>query len=196
MRGLLLIIALAVCAQRLSAEELEFIADFDSCKDAEIARFELDRVRAVSELYQGQADHVEAAQIDVCGVNGIILCDRSDEPLACQHALAAKMEALRVEILASLPAPESLDADMEQPSGALYEKVWALASGSSAGPDCAGNTPVLEAWCEAREATRRVELAVLAYQLARDQGTVAQAYELGWARVPAPVRPRVREANK
>ena len=170
------------------AQSPEPLPDFTSCKDAEIAQFERDLARARTPDYQGLAPHVDVRGIDVCGVGSIILCDRTEAPLPCQHLLADKQEALRGEILLSLPAPEAAAN-----SGRLYGAVFALAAGSSAGDDCAGSTPVMEAWCEAREATRRVEMAVLAYQLARDKGDIAPAFELGWAQKPAPVRPKARK---
>ncbi len=188
------VLAYAFCAGAALAqtpvERLETLPDFASCKDGEIAQFERDLARARSTSYQGLAPHLDVRGIDVCGVGGIILCDRTEAPLPCQHMLADKQEALRGQILQTLPAPEAAAS-----TGGLYGAVWALAKGSSAGDDCAGATPVMQAWCEAREATRRVEMAVLAYQLAREGGDMASAFELGWAQVPAPVRPKAREAH-
>ena len=189
MKAAHLTVLLALCALPLSSEERAPLPDFKTCNDAGIARFELDLKRAKSAHYQGLADPVDAAQVDVCGVNGIIQCDRGDAPLPCQHALATRQEALRMAILESLPAANS------EPTNQLYPSVLALAHGSSAGDDCAGSTPVMEAWCEAREATRRVEMAVLAYQLAREEGAMEPAFELGWAQEPQPVRPKARKAE-
>lgn len=169
------------------AEELEPIPAFADCLRGEVARFERDLGRARSGNYAGLAQYVDGRGVDVCGVGGIILCDRGAEPLACQHALAEEQEALRLAVLASLPAPEA---------AGLYEKVHALAFGRSAGDDCAGASPVIGAWCETIEATRRLEMAVLAYQVARDAGAVETAYALGWAEALGPVRPRVREQKE
>lgn len=175
--------AFVLLAGAAFAEEPEPIPDFAPCLDAEIARFERDLGRARSESYKGLAHFVDGRGVDVCGVGGIVLCDRSAAPLPCQDDLAAEQEALRQEILTTLPAPEG---------AGLYQKVLALAKGRSAGDDCAGMTPVMAAWCAAREATRRAELAVLAYQIARENGAVEPAFRLGWAEAPAPVRPRAR----
>ena len=184
MRALLAFLLLAGAAQ---AEEPAPIPAFGPCLDAEIARFERDLSRARSERYAGLAHFVDGRGVDVCGVGGIILCDRSDAPQPCQHALTEEQEDLRGAVLESLPAPEG---------PGLYKAVHALAKGRSAGDDCAGMTPVMAAWCAAREATRRVELAVLAYQIARRNGAVEPAFALGWAEPPAPVRPRMRGAGQ
>ncbi len=185
------VLAYVLLAGAALAEAPEALPDFASCKNAEIAGFERDLARAHSGHYQGIAPHVDVRGIEVCGTGGIILCDRTDDPLSCQHALAVQQEAFRGEILQTLPTPEDAAA-----AGALYTAVRALAVGHSAGDDCAGSTPVMGAWCEAREATRRVEMAVLAYQLARDEGAVAPAFELGWADAPSPVRPKARRVSK
>lgn len=176
-------LAFVLLAGAAFAEEPEPIPAFEPCLDAEIARFERDLSRARSQSYAGLAHYVDGRGVDVCGVGGIVRCDRSAAPLPCQHALAEEQEELRGAVLDSLPAPAS---------PGLYKVVHALAKGRSAGDDCAGMTPVMAAWCAAREATRRVELAVLAYQIARREGAVEPAFALGWAEPPEPVRPRMR----
>ncbi|RFP89749.1 hypothetical protein DZK27_04590 [Rhodobacteraceae bacterium 63075] len=176
-------LAILLLAGAARAEEPAPIPAFEPCMNAEIARFERDLRRARSGLYAGLAPFVDGRGVEVCGVGGIVRCDRSAAPLPCQHALAETQEQLRGAVLESLPAPEG---------PGLYRAVHALAKGRSAGDDCAGMTPVLAAWCAAREATRRAELAVLAYQIARENGAVEPAFRLGWAEAPAPVRPRAR----
>ncbi|MCV2893959.1 hypothetical protein [Lentibacter sp. XHP0401] len=181
-----LALAFVMTAGAAWAEEAEPIAAFAPCLQGEIAQFERDLKRARLDSYDGLAPYVDARGADVCGANGIVLCDHGDNPVPCQHALAEEQEALREAVLLSLPVPAG---------AGLYGRVYALANGHSAGDDCAGTTPVMEAWCEAREATHRFEMAVLAYQLARDAGVVAPAYELGWVQAPAPLRPRAREVQ-
>jgi hypothetical protein len=97
------------------------------------------------------------------------------------------------------PAPDAVPAPASpQPARAsgfaetLYAQVWHLARGSSAGPDCAGMDPQLEAWCEAREANNRLRPTVLLWQVARYLDSVPPAIETGWANPPPPTRPRMR----
>ena len=55
----------------------------------------------------------------------------------------------------------------------------------------------LRVWCEARQATNRLSLAITAWQVARYLNAADPAVEAGWAAVPPPLRPRERpEAKK
>ena len=75
---------------------------------------------------------------------------------------------------------------------AFYARLHALAHGRSAGADCAGHDEQMTAWCAAREANRRLQNAVLAWQLARFMGAAPDAVTAGWADQPPPLRPRAR----
>ena len=172
-------LCLAVPAGAEGAEEP--LPDFASCLNRAVALYERDR--------PAEADVVG---ILYCGTLGIVRCDRSPAPYPCQHALAETQEALRQQVLATLPPPEAL-AD----AGPLYRLSHALAVGRSAGPDCAGTTEPMEAWCEAHEASLRLADAILTWQLARAKDAAPAAIEAGWAAPPPPVAPRLRpEAHR
>lgn len=189
MRGLGL--ALALLARPLCAEEAP-LPDFATCMDIHVDRYERDLKRHKA---GPEADSFEIGSMrptDFCGTVGIVLCDRSEAPLPCQHALAEEQEAMRQKVLAVLPAPEDVAGLQGAESNALYPAVHALAHDRSAGDDCAGDTEVMAAWCVARAANRRLAGAILAWQLARYLDATPPAVEAGWARAAPPTRPRSR----
>ena len=96
--------------------------------------------------------------------------------------------------LSLFSAPEGAEgAEAEKPfADVLYEQLFHLAHGMSAGQDCAGHSPRMEMWCRAREANGRLRAAVIAWQVARHQDMVPPAFEAGWIAAPDPVRPRSR----
>ncbi|MEO1139560.1 MAG: hypothetical protein AAFW87_08895 [Pseudomonadota bacterium] len=168
------------------------LPNFATCMSAEMARYE----RAIKAVLATQTAEIAPSVFDVsgvefCGTIGIVLCDRSDNPLGCQKFLAVQQDILRARVLDQLPAPDA-QADPDAYASALYANTWALAHGTSAGQDCAGTEPVLETWCRVREANGRLRAAVLAWQVARYQGRAAPALEAGWVSPPTPVRPRLR----
>src|SRR6056297_610644 len=169
------------------------LPDFQTCMDVEIAGFEQD----LSRLMETPADERDfdigdVRGVDYCGTVGIVRCDRSDAPIPCQQALTVEQEALHKRVLALLPEPDAPTAPDAPFAKRLYASVWALAHGSSAGPDCAGMPLQLETWCATREANRRVQTSVLAWQAARYLGLAEPAVSAGWARPPPPTRPRQR----
>lgn len=187
-----LLLGLAGAAQ---AEE-EALPDLASCMDTEIARFERELRAFEGAGHAGRMfDIARTDGVEYCGTLGIVRCDRSDDPLACQRALAGQQDALREAVLSGLRLPPALSGD-EAFAVQLYRRVWALSQGRSAGPDCAGATPRFAHWCEAREANSRLRNAVLAWQLARYLGLSAPAIEAGWARPPSPVRPQPRPGSE
>ncbi|WGW02547.1 hypothetical protein [Tropicibacter oceani] len=186
MRGRITAVILALAAPVAAQEDLP---DFATCMDMEIARFE----RALQRHREGpEADSFEIGDVrgvEYCGTVGIVLCDRSDAPLPCQHALAGKQDALSDQVRATLPEPQTVAGQGEAP---LYAALHAMAQDRSAGPDCEGDTPVMAAWCQAREANHRLKSAVSAWQLARYLDAAPDAITAGWARVPPPTRPKAR----
>lgn len=185
--GLLLVLL----AGPVRAEEAP-LPDFATCMAIHADRYERDLKRHKA---GPEADSFEIGSMrptDFCGTVGIVLCDRSEAPLPCQHALAEQQEAMRQKVLAVLPAPEEVAGRQGAGSDALYPAVYALAHDRSAGDDCAGDTEVMAAWCAAREANRRLASAVLAWQLARYLDAAPPATEAGWARPAPPTRPRSR----
>lgn len=123
-----------------------------------------------------------------CGTLGIVACDRGPAPQACQHALGETVMGLSEKISVELPAP----ASEETASEALYRATHALAQGGSAGPDCAGASAIMEAWCTAHEARNQLAVTLLAWQIARYLGTATPALEAGWVNPRPPVTPRPR----
>ncbi len=159
-------------------------ADFETCIAAAMGRFE----RALRRNPGPDAPDIRLlSQRDVlvCGGAGIQSCDLQDDRIACQAALTAEHDALTASILSALPEPDALSAPETQWSAGLYPQMWEIARGSSAGPDCSGQRPLLEAWCDAVEANRRLASAVMTWQLARLLHAVPSAVEAGWA-APAP----------
>lgn len=167
------------------------LPDFATCMDMTVARYEQDlrRLRARPEEAR-DFDIGDVRGVDFCGTVGIVRCDRSEDPLPCQRRLSAEQDALKDRVLTLLPAPDTVPGAGF--AHALYPQVWELAQGRSAGPDCAGQEPAMQAWCEAREANSRLRSAVLAWQVARFLGVADPAVEAGWAKPPPPVRPHAR----
>lgn len=170
------------------------LPDFATCMDIAVARYEQDLSRLRDRPEDDRAfDIGDVRGVDFCGTVGIVLCDRSDRQLACQRDLQDEQDALRDKVLAALPDPETVRG--ESFAEALYPQVWALAHGSSAGPDCAGQEEALHEWCEAREANNRLRIAVLAWQVARFLEIAEPAVVAGWASPPPPTRPRARPGD-
>jgi hypothetical protein len=175
------------------ADDDPALPDFATCMDLTVARFERELGRVVSLPQQDRDfDIGDVRGVDFCGTVGIVRCDRTDDPIPCQHDLRSDQDALRERVMADLPQPQSPPSQDASWPERLYAQVWVLARGTSAGPDCAGMDAQLEAWCEAREANSRLRTTVLAWQVARYLGTVPTAIETGWARVPPPTRPKAR----
>ncbi len=164
---------------------------FALCMDQEVARYE--RALAHAQTAPDVFNIGDARGIEVCGTAAIMICDASDAPLPCQRRLAAEQQAWRAAVLATLPAPDAVAGQAGEWSGDLYPRFYAMAHDRSAGPDCAGTTEVMQVWCEAREANRRLERAVLAWQLARYMNATPDAVNAGWAQVPPPQRPQARK---
>lgn len=193
MRRLCAALSLTAMASAAPAEELP---DFLTCMDQEVARYE----RAMRRFLDGPGGDFDVASprgVDYCGSVGIVLCDRTEATIPCQLMLAAMQDVLRDAVLASVPEPEAaIPEDSDWPKQ-LYPRLWALAKGSSAGPDCSHTPPLLEAWCEAREANRRLQTAVLTWQFARYLGKADDAVTAGWAKPVGPLRPKARpEGNR
>lgn len=195
--GYLCVIGLAVMGQGAPVmAEVEHIPVFDECFNGEIARYERNLRRWQRGPWAEKFEIGDVGGVDVCGTSGIILCDRSDAPLPCQHELAAQQDVIREQVLQALPLPEEVRGRAGQWSDALYPQVYALAHGISAGPDCAGSTEVMDAWCVAREASLALQNAVLCWQLARFLDAAPTAVVAGWAAEPLPVRPQGRPGDK
>ncbi|HBZ44807.1 MAG TPA: hypothetical protein DEO85_12280 [Maritimibacter sp.] len=139
---------------------------------------------------EGGLWHVE--DVKYCGTLGIVRCDRTGDTVPCQHALAARIDGIARDVRETLLPPEAVAGEPDGWAKRLYDASHALAFGSSAGDDCAGATPRMEAWCAAHEAGNRLRDAVMAWQVARYLGAVPSAVEAGWAeKNPAkPPKPR------
>lgn len=190
-RGIRAFAVLVGLAGATHAEE-EALPDLATCMDVEVARFERE-LRSFQEA--GHAERVFDIAgtwgVEYCGTLGIVRCDRSEDPLACQRGLVRQQDDLRKAVVSALRLPPAPSED-EAFAAQLYRRVWALSQGRSAGPDCAGATPRFAHWCEAREANIRLRNAMLAWQVARHLGLSAPATEDGWASPPPPVRPQLR----
>ena len=187
MRGVLLALGV-VAATGAQAQERDPLPDFATCFAQAIAHFEMEFART------GVADAVEDFEIvtrervEFCGTLAIVSCDRGEAPQACQRDLAAEELALRDRVLASLPAPETLDGDGIWTQG-LYPTLWDVAHGVSAGDDCAGVDDPVASWCVTHEARLKLGEAVALWQVARLLGAVGPAAELGWVDEAMPFAP-------
>lgn len=186
--------ALLACASSAVAEE-EPLPDFATCMAAEVARYEQAlQVFEPSEAQVAGFPLADVGGVEFCGTVGIVICDRSENPLGCQRALAVEQDILRARVLDQLPEPEG-DTGADEFAAELYQTTWALAHGMSAGQDCAGYQPQLEMWCRAREANGRLRAAVMAWRVARHLGTVPPAAEAGWVADARPTRPKSRPGS-
>ncbi|MFW2541725.1 hypothetical protein ACN2XU_03705 [Primorskyibacter sp. 2E107] len=188
------IVAAVVLATGLHADEPEPqpLPSFKACMNEEIARYEraLRRVREMPGVQDFEIG--DTGGTEYCGSVGIVRCDRRADRLPCQHGFAREQDAMKARIVASLPKPETVAGKAGQWSDTLYPLALALATGTSAGPDCGGDTEVMAAWCDAREANRRLGNAVFAWQLARFLDATPSGIDAGWASRPPPTRPRAR----
>lgn len=196
MRGLVL--TLVACGSAALAEEPQPLPSFAACMDEEAARFEraLKRLREMPEAQEFEIGDTRGT--GYCASVGFVHCDRLEgleAVQACQLTLAAEQDALATKVRAGLPTPEALEGQGDAFEQTLYPRLHALALGGSAGPDCAGDIPQRETWCEAWEANNRLSNAVLAWQLARWLGAAETAVAAGWAQEPPPKRPRAREVE-
>ncbi len=194
-RDLILMLAQAALWPVAALAEDAALPDFETCLRGEILRYE----QAVTAFAPTPAETAgyplaNVAGVEFCGTVGIVICDRSEEPLGCQKALAVEQDIWRARVLTELPDPEESEGtDVEKPfADVLYAQLFHLAHGMSAGRDCAGHSPRMEMWCRAREANGRLRAAVIAWQVARHENKVAPAFEAGWIAAPDPVRPRAR----
>ncbi len=166
--------------------------EFATCIDTQVAYFERDYPPMTQTGGEAGFQNGLFDWVDYCGMVGIIDCDYAEDPLECQRTLRADLDGMRNDILAGLPAPTSVTGRAGEWSDELYPRVWALANGFSAGEDCAGTQDAFGVWCEAREATGRLKLAILAWQIARYLNAAEPAVVAGWAAPPPPMRPRAR----
>lgn len=185
--------ALILClvAGAVTAQEAELVP-FKPCIDREAERFEWRlKIHRGRDLDAADFDLWHVRGVEYCGIIGVTRCDRTGAPIPCQEALIAEQNALRDAVVAGLPAP----SDRDDLPGRLYARVFALAHGRSAGPDCAGASELLATWCEAREANLRLQNAVLAWQVGRYLDLTEPALVAGWADRAPPERPKGRPVH-
>ena len=166
-------------------------SDFEACLAVALDRFE----RTLARNPGPEAPDVSLLTqryVLICGGAGIQRCDLQEDRVGCQAALTAEQDAVTDLVLAGLPAPLDLEAPRSHWSEGLYPVMWEIAHGSSAGPDCIGQRPLMAAWCEAVESNRRLAAAVMTWQLARLLGAVPSAVEAGWAAAAPAPRPTPR----
>lgn len=168
------------------------IEPFEVCLARAVAHFEMELSRSRNAASEPNFDIVTRDRAEYCGTLAIVTCDRADAPLDCQGALARQQADLRTAILAQVPPPEDLRGLDPIWSDGLYPQLWAVAHGSSAGPDCEGADDVYAAWCETRQAGLKLSEAVMLWQVARVLGAVGTAVDAGWADPPPPPVPLQR----
>ncbi|MFD1509023.1 hypothetical protein [Lacimonas salitolerans] len=185
--------AIALLAMTAPVAAQEPVPAFGACRDIAIERLERELRWHVEGAFAEQVPVADLAGMAYCGEAGIFLCDQEDAADTCHEALTAQQDALRAEVLASLPAPEVVAGRRGMWSDALYPRMHALAHGHSAGPDCAGVAVGDGPRCGARAANRRLDITLRAWVLARYLGAAPDAISAGWAGPPPPTRPRARE---
>ncbi|WP_375173532.1 hypothetical protein [Pseudooceanicola sp.] len=187
MKRLLSILAILGAAEARA----EYIPDLQTCLNAHVGRYEwLLDIHADTPVDEIPGGIWHPGNVHYCGTLGIVRCDRSDDPVACQIDLAERQDRITAAVKRDLPPPAELEGN-DWPVR-LYEAAHALAHGTSAGPDCAGQPDLFEAWCEANAASHRLRLSVMAWEVARYLGAAPKATEAGWAGPPPVLRPRVR----
>lgn len=198
--GMLAAAALAALVPGSAAAQGEQPAplpDYSTCMSEAIWHFEMEFARAGVADEDADFALLTRRRAEFCGTLGIVRCDRGEEPFACQAALAEEQLALHAAILATLPTPEAVaEAGDTIWARGLYPTLWGVAHGTSAGPDCAGATAAIEAWCVTREASLKVTEAVLLWQLGRLLGVAGPAVEAGWIGPPPPPRPVPRPGSR
>lgn len=190
--GLLAAAALAMLTSGPAGaqEEPAPLPDYATCMSEAIWHFEMEFARAGVADEDADFALLTRRKAEFCGTLGIVRCDRGAAPFACQAALAEEQLALHAAILTTLPAPEvAAEAGDTIWARGLYPTLWGVAHGISAGPDCAGASEAMEAWCVTREASLKVTEAVLLWQLGRLLGVTGPAVEAGWIDPPPPPRP-------
>lgn len=93
------------------------LPDFATCLRGEILRYE-QAVTAFAPTPAEKAGYplANVAGVEFCGTVGIVICDRSEEPLGCQKALAVEQDIWRARVLTELPEPEDAEgAEVEKP---------------------------------------------------------------------------------
>lgn len=144
----------------------------------DVPRFEVclpEQMAAFEGALQGPAfgadwmlEAVNVHWVQHCGYLAMGICEVSDNSLICQRRLREAFEARAEEMRALLPEPEGVEGAL----GPLYARVYALAHGSNAGDDCAGETYRRQLWCASFQEALKVEQAVWAWQVARLAGVM------------------------
>jgi hypothetical protein len=188
-------LALLIAALPGSALAEERIEDYGVCLARAVAHFEMELTRSRNAASEPDFEIVTRDRVDYCGTLAIVTCDRSGAPLDCQDALALRQADLRRAVLAQTPAPDAVRGIDPIWSDGLYPQLWAVAHGTSAGPDCDGADDGYAAWCETRQAALKLSEAVMLWQVARVLGAAGSAVDAGWAEVPPPPMPTQRPAE-
>ncbi|MFW2586853.1 hypothetical protein [Sagittula sp. SSi028] len=180
------------------AEDLMPLPSFADCMNEEAARYER-ALRAAQGMSTPQKFEIgDTRGTGYCGSVGFVLCDRKGDLARvqnCQSLFALEQDVLASKVRAGLPVPDALGETGTDVERELYQRLYALAHGSSAGPDCAGDIPQRRTWCTAWEANNRLSNAILAWQLARFLGAAEPAVVAGWAETPPPQRPQARATD-
>ena len=188
------VLGLAFCLGSGAAMAEDVLPPYPECLARAVAHFEMEFARAGLADSREDFDIVSRERVEYCGTLAIVTCDRGQDPPGCQGALAELQSDLRDRVLGDLPAPAA--AEGAGWAGSLYASLWAVAHGSSAGPDCEGGDAAYAVWCRTRSASQKLGEAVSLWQVARLMGMAGPAVEAGWVGTPryAPV-PRPGEED-
>ena len=142
---------------------------FRVCVPEQMAAFEADLLALPG---YGVTDGLQAINVhwvQHCGYLAMGICEVSSDSLICQRRLRAAFDARAEAMRAMLPEPSDLE---DLPLGPLYGNVWAVAHGTNAGDDCAGETYRRQLWCASFQSVLKFEEAVWAWQVARLAGVM------------------------
>ncbi|MEM7722150.1 MAG: hypothetical protein AAF376_07220 [Pseudomonadota bacterium] len=190
LRAAALVVPVAMAAQTSPS------FDYPTCMAEAMGQFEADLAAANSRAPAPNVEIVSRDAVQYCGTLAVVACDRSAAPLACQDDLADRQQVLRRAILNAVPDPAEVTGLDPVWSDRLYPQLWAVAHGTSAGPDCAGADDVYVAWCRTWQANLKVSEAVILWQVARVLGAAPSGVEAGWIAPPSPMRPMERPSRE
>ena len=167
--GLVGVIAAPMQAQSWAeAPRADHVPRFEACLPEQMEAFETRLLGLPGYGVTVPMDAFNVHWVQHCGYLAMGVCEVAVDSLICQRRLRAGFVARAEEMRAMLPAPE----EVEGPLGPLYGNVWAVAHGTNAGDDCAGETYRRQLWCASFQAVLKFEEAVWAWQVARLSGVM------------------------
>ena len=146
------------------APRADHVPRFEACLPEQMEAFEAHLLGLPGYGVTVPMDAFNVHWVQHCGYLAMGVCEVAVDSLICQRRLRAAFEGRAEAMRAVLPD------NVEGPLGPLFDQVVALAEGSNAGDDCAGETYRRQLWCASFQAVLKFEEAVWAWQVARLAG--------------------------